>query len=288
MFELGPIENEKMPGCSRDNEAKGGNRGDKRGWHAKLLRRDGCRWGVGLRRLRLGRDANSQRIDPDPLGDVFELRGTKVGDSEIEPPPDLPIGVLRETDRARLANAFQSRGDIDVVAHESGVALLNDVAQVNADTKFDAALGRYARIALDHAVLNLERAAHCVDHAAELDEAAIASSVDDTPAVHGDRGIDQIAAQPPQPRQRTILVHAGEPAVAHHVRDKDRSDFSGLAHRPRLPDLQIEQTRLLCHAREWITFAGSSPRPWVAATRVGPRNLVWENGRSNQSPQLGH
>ena len=31
-------------------------------------------------------------------------------------------------------------------------------------------------------------------------------------------------------RKRAILVRAGEPAVADHVRDQDRRDFPGLAH----------------------------------------------------------
>ena len=39
------------------------------------------------------------------------------------------------------------------------------------------------------------RAAHRVDDAAELDDAAIAGALDDAPMMHGDRGIDQIAAQ---------------------------------------------------------------------------------------------
>ena len=43
-------------------------------------------------------------------------------------------------------------------------------------------------------------------------------------------GIDQIAAQRPQPRQRAILVGAGEPAVADHVGDQDRRDLPGFGH----------------------------------------------------------
>ena len=101
---------------------------------------------------------------------------------------------------------------------------------MNADAELDAALGRQAGVALDEAVLHLDRAAHRVDHAAELDEAAVAGALDDAPAMRVDRRIDQIAAQPPQPRQRAILVRAGEPAVADDVRDQDRRDFPGSRH----------------------------------------------------------
>ena len=45
-------------------------------------------------------------------------------------------------------------------------------------------------------------------------------------------GIDQIAAQRPQPRQGAILVGAGEPAVADHIGRQDRRKLPGLAHAP--------------------------------------------------------
>ena len=141
--------------------------------------------------------ADVERIDPDRLGDVLELGRAEIGDREIEPPLDLPIGVLGQTDRAGLGDAFQPRGDIDAVAHQIAVGLLDDVAEMDADAELDAALGRQAGVALDEAVLHLDRAAHGVDHAAELDEAAVAGALDDAPVMRGDGGIDQIAAQPP-------------------------------------------------------------------------------------------
>ena len=101
---------------------------------------------------------------------------------------------------------------------------------MDADAELDAALGRHAGVALDHAVLHLDRAAHRVDHAAELDEAAVAGALDDAPVMRGDGGVDQVAAQAPEARQRAILVRAGEPAVADHVGDEDRCNLPGLAH----------------------------------------------------------
>ena len=89
---------------------------------------------------------------------------------------------------------------------------------------------RHAGVALDHAVLHLDRAAHGVDDAAKLDEAAVAGALDDAPAMRGDRGIDQIAAQHPQPRERSLLVGAGEPAVADNIGDQDRSDLPRFRH----------------------------------------------------------
>ena len=89
----------------------------------------------------------------------------------------------------------EPRGDVDAVAHQIAVALLDDVAEMNADAKLDAALGRHAGVALDHAVLDFDGAAHRVDHAAELDDGAVAGALDDAAVMHGDGRIDQIAAQ---------------------------------------------------------------------------------------------
>ena len=55
---------------------------------------------------------------------------------------------------------------------------------------------------------HFDRAAHGVDHASELDEASIPGSLDDAAVMGVDRGVDQIAAQPSQPRQCAILIHA--------------------------------------------------------------------------------
>jgi hypothetical protein len=43
--------------------------------------------------------------------------------------------------------------------------------------------------------------------------------------MHGDCGIDQIAAQRAQSRQSAIFVGAREPAVADHIRDWNRCKF---------------------------------------------------------------
>ena len=128
------------------------------------------------------------------------------------------------------ADALEPRGDVDAVAHEIAVALLDDVAEMNADAKLDATLRRQAGIALDHAALHFDRAAHGVDHAAKLDEAAVAGALNDAAVMDGDGRIDQVAAERPEPRQNAILVRPGEPAVADNIRDQNRRDLPGLAH----------------------------------------------------------
>ncbi len=57
---------------------------------------------------------------------------------------------------------------------------------------------RQAGVALDEAGLHLDGAAHRRDHAAELDDRAVAGTLDDVPVMRGDGGVDKIASKPSQ------------------------------------------------------------------------------------------
>jgi hypothetical protein len=124
--------------------------------------------------------------------------------------PHLPIGVLGETNGPRLGDTLQSSGDVDAVAHQVAVALLDHIAEMDADAELDASLGRKASIALDHAVLHLDGTMYGVNNAAELNEDAVTSSLDEASVMYSDGGIDQIAAERAQPRKRPPLVGAGK------------------------------------------------------------------------------
>src|SRR4030095_6118588 len=43
----------------------------------------------------------------------------------------------------------------------------------------------------------------------------------DPASVFVDLGVDEVAAKPPQPGQRSLLIHADQPTVASHVGGKD-------------------------------------------------------------------
>src|SRR5579864_2060350 len=109
---------------------------------------------------------------------------------------------------------------------------------MNPHAELDPPFRRHAGVALGHALLHTNSASHRVDDAAKLDDRAIARALDDAPAMGGDRGVDQIAAQRPQARQRSLLVGAGEPAIADDIGDQDRSDLARFRHgaAPRFGD----------------------------------------------------
>ena len=137
---------------------------------------------------------------------------------------------MREADTAWIGDRLYARGDVDAIAHQIAVALLDYVAQMDADAEFDAALGRQASVALDHAVLYLDGAAHGVDHATKFDKRAIACPLHDAAVMHGDGRIDQVASERPQSRQCAVLVRTGESAISDHIRRKYRREFPGLGH----------------------------------------------------------
>ncbi len=115
------------------------------------------------RGLGFGRQPDRKRIHPHGFGNVLELSLAEIADREIEPRAHLAKGVLGQADRAGFGDAYQARGDIDAVAHQIAVGLLDHIAQMNADPELDAALVRHARVALDHRVLDFDGATHGVD-----------------------------------------------------------------------------------------------------------------------------
>jgi hypothetical protein len=58
---------------------------------------------------------------------------------------------------------------------------------------------------------HLDRAAHRVDDARELDQHAVAGGLDDAPAMLGDLGINQFAPVRLQPRKGPFLVRTHDP-----------------------------------------------------------------------------
>ena len=94
--------------------------------------------------------------------------------------------------------------------------------------KIDALVGRHSDVALDHRILNCDRASHRLDDAAELDQSPVAGALEHAAVLAGDGGVDEFGAQRPQPRERAVLVRARHAAEADDVGGQDRGDFAGL------------------------------------------------------------
>ena len=107
---------------------------------------------------------------------------------------------------------------------------------MDADPKFDALVGRDLGVALGHRPLDFNRAVHCVDNTAELDDRAVAGALDDVPVMHCDGRVDQVAAKSSKAGEDPILVRSREPGVPHDIGNQNRRELPGLAHlaSPRL------------------------------------------------------
>ena len=81
-------------------------------------------------------------------------------------------------------------------------------------------------VAIDHAGLDRDGAAHGLDRAGEIDQQAVAGALDDTSPVRGDVRLDQFAEMRLEPAQRAFLVVAHEPAVADDVSRQDRGELA--------------------------------------------------------------
>ena len=76
---------------------------------------------------------------------------------------------------------------------------------MNADAELDLALWRQAGVAFDQAVLHFDRAANGIDHAAEFDQTAIASPLNNSAVMRGYGGIDQVPSQRPASARPCVL-----------------------------------------------------------------------------------
>jgi hypothetical protein len=77
---------------------------------------------------------------------------------------------------------------------------LSDIAEMNADAKLYATLGRESGVAFHHAVLHFDRTAHCIDYAAEFGDDAVAGALHNAAVMRRNSRIDQVAKQGSEPR----------------------------------------------------------------------------------------
>ena len=108
---------------------------------------------------------------------MFLSCSPEIGDLKLDPRRDLPVGCLGETDSAWLGDALEPRRDVDAVAHEVAVALLDDIADMDADPELNAPVHRNIGVAHRDGCSHFDGAAHGADDAAELDERAVAGEL---------------------------------------------------------------------------------------------------------------
>src|SRR4029453_3457243 len=116
--------------------------------------------------------------------DILNLLRTEILEGEAHLVEHLIAHHATDADSSRLGQRLQPRGDGDSVAKDV-VAINNDVANVDADTKVDPLFGGHTGIAFGHAPLNIDGASYRINYTGKLQQQAIASSLYDSAAVFG-------------------------------------------------------------------------------------------------------
>src|SRR5207237_10632560 len=123
--------------------------------------------------------------------DVLDLLRTEVLEREAQLIQYLVADNSARADSPRFCHRLQPRGDIDAVAMNV-VAINDDVADVDANTKVKTLMGRSSCITLGHATLHVDRTAHRIDNAREFQQQTITGCLDYPAAILVDLGVDQL------------------------------------------------------------------------------------------------
>jgi hypothetical protein len=174
--------------------------------------------------LVFGRPVGSPHEHIHRLRDVLQIERPPRLECQIEPASDMLVHRAGDRHGAGRALGLQPCRHVHTVTVH--VAAIHDhVANVNADAKPDASVGRLFAIMVGHLLLYLHCTAHRPIDTVEHDEKCVARGVDDPPAMRGDRRVDQVAAQCTQSLKRAGIIQPYEAAVAHDVRVHHRNQF---------------------------------------------------------------
>ena len=109
--------------------------------------------------------------------DVFQVRRTKFFKPRLERVADLPFHIHRDANPARAGQLFDARGDVYAVAVNVAVAM-HHIANVDADFKFDAPVGRDVVISFGQRALDFDGALGRFQRAPEFDQEGVADGFD--------------------------------------------------------------------------------------------------------------
>src|SRR5262249_40220234 len=124
---------------------------------------------------------------------------------------------------------LQAGSDVDPVT-EYVVAVDNDVAEVDANAEGDALVLGHLRALGCHVRLQLDRTAHGVDDAWELQQQSVTCGLDDPPSMASHGRVDHLLAKALQRRQGAALVSTHQPRVARDISRHDSGKAALLGH----------------------------------------------------------
>jgi hypothetical protein len=158
------------------------------------------------------------------LDDVLDLVPPARDEGKVDLALDLVVDAARQPDPARLAQALDSRGDVDAAAADpvaaDPVVVDDQVAEVDPDPVAEPPVLGHARLTRRYRALDLDRGLDGLDRAAELDDGAVALKVDETARCRSSTA-RPAPAERLEPGEGSRLVELHQPAIADHVGRED-------------------------------------------------------------------
>jgi len=130
---------------------------------------------------------------------------------------NLSVSIIGNANSTRLCDSFETHRNIDPVTKDI-IVCDDNIADVNADAKFDPLVLRHIGIAFRHAALDFVGASDGIDHAGELNESAVPGILDDASVMLSDFGIEKRLSERFQLRQRAFFVDPYQAARARDIR----------------------------------------------------------------------
>ena len=138
-----------------------------------------------------GPDRWRNGVDVRRLRQVFQPLRAEINHLRRDLSSYAVPSVRGDADSTRCGEALKSRRHIHAITVDIA-RFHDDVAKIDADAKFDAAVLRHSGVAHGHHPLNLDGTPNRVDDADELNERAVAGVLDDSSAMTLDRRIDHL------------------------------------------------------------------------------------------------
>src|SRR2546423_6679296 len=151
-------------------------------------------------------------MDADRSRNVLDRLLAHILESKAELVANLIVNVARDANSPRLGKRFEPGGHVDAIAVDI-VLVADDVPDIDADAKLNAALNRHIGVAFEHAALNVDGTSYCVDHTDKFHKHSIAGRLHDPAAMLGDLGVDQSLSMRLELAKRALLISAHQSAV---------------------------------------------------------------------------
>ena len=143
-------------------------------------------------------------------------------------PPPVPLAPT-PAEAAKTAQAQRTQqAEADEILRATVRALVEDPAIMWAGVAFvedgEPVLGPQSSIALGLGALNVDRATHGINYAAELDQQAVAHGLDQAAVMLGDPRRKDFVQVGLKPSTRSFLVGLAEAAITGDIGDKHRGE----------------------------------------------------------------